>query len=121
VQARVRNPVVIGGDVHACYVADLKSDFERPRSPVIASEICGTSITSQGPGKGATDGLLRGNPHLKFADGTVRGYVAMTIQPRGAEAALRVVETVKQPGAPIRTAARFAIEAGRPGPQIASS
>ncbi|MBL8696730.1 MAG: alkaline phosphatase D family protein [Alphaproteobacteria bacterium] len=118
---RVRNPVVIGGDVHACYVADLLADFEKPRGAVIASEICGTSITSQGPGPAATDAQLAANPHLKFANGTARGYVAMTIMPKLAEAALRVVETVKQPGAAIRTAARFAIEDGRPGPQIATS
>ena len=41
------NPVVIGGDVHAHWVADLKPDFDDPRSPVVASEFCGTSITSR--------------------------------------------------------------------------
>ena len=38
--------VVLGGDVHSNYVADLKADFDDPASPVVASEFCGTSITS---------------------------------------------------------------------------
>ena len=44
--ARCRGVVVLGGDVHSNYVADLKADFDDPRSPVVASEFCGTSITS---------------------------------------------------------------------------
>lgn len=120
-QHRVRNPVVIGGDVHACYVADLKADFDQARAPVVASEICGTSITSQGPSAASTEAAMAENRHFKFANGQMRGYVAMTVRPRITEATLRVVETVKQPGAAIRSAARFAIEDGRPGPQLAMS
>ena len=39
--------VVLGGDVHSHYVADLKADFDDPASPVVASEFCGSSITSR--------------------------------------------------------------------------
>jgi phosphodiesterase/alkaline phosphatase D-like protein len=46
---RPSNPVVISGDVHAFWVADLKQDFADPASATLASEIVGTSITSQGP------------------------------------------------------------------------
>ena len=42
--------VVLGGDVHANYVADLKADFDDPASPVVATEFCGTSITSLSAG-----------------------------------------------------------------------
>jgi alkaline phosphatase D len=115
---RLANPIVIGGDVHAFYVADVKQDFDAPRSPTVASEICGTSITSQGPASARLEVLGAANPHLKLADGRVRGYVAMTLAPSRAEADLRVVETVKQPGAAIRTLARVAIAAGRPGVDV---
>jgi alkaline phosphatase D len=118
---RVANPVVIGGDVHAFYAADLRRDFDDLRMPVIASEICGTSITSQGPNFARLDRLQPDNPHLRFAESRMRGYVSMTLAPREADAALRVVETVKQPDASVRTLARFVIENGRPGPLLASS
>ncbi len=113
------NPVVIGGDVHAFFVADLKADFADPRSPVVASEICGTSITSEGSAR--LDRLQRDNPHLKFADGTQRGYVTMTLDARRAQADLRAVDTVKRRDSTIRTAASFVVEDGRPGPQTAGS
>ncbi len=47
-QRQVPGVVVLGGDVHANYVADLKADYDDPRSPVIATEFCGTSISSLG-------------------------------------------------------------------------
>ena len=39
---RLANPVVIGGDVHMNFVADLKLDFDDAKSPVVASEFVGT-------------------------------------------------------------------------------
>ena len=47
------NPVVIGGDVHAFYVADLKPDFDDPKSPVVATEFVGTRSprSSGGPSR----------------------------------------------------------------------
>ncbi len=49
IKHRPGNPVVISGDVHTFYAADLKPDFNLPVSasnPVIATEFCGTSVTS---------------------------------------------------------------------------
>src|SRR3712207_8548621 len=39
--------VVLSGDAHTTYVCDLKRDFRDPDSPVIATEVCGTSLTSR--------------------------------------------------------------------------
>jgi hypothetical protein len=47
-ERRVPGVVVLGGDVHAHVVAELKADFDDPRAPVLASEFCGTSISSRG-------------------------------------------------------------------------
>jgi alkaline phosphatase D len=44
------NMVVLTGDVHANWVADLKADFEKPESKVLGSEFVGTSISSGGDG-----------------------------------------------------------------------
>ncbi len=115
---RLANPVVIGGDVHATYVADVKRDFDAPDGATVASEVCGTSITSQGPATASLATLGGANPHLRYANGAARGYVAMTLLRSRAEATLQAVETVKRPGAPVRPVMRATIEAGRPGPSV---
>jgi alkaline phosphatase D len=46
----VRNPVVVTGDVHANWAADIPADWRDPASPVVASEFIGTSISSGGDG-----------------------------------------------------------------------
>ena len=118
---KLRNPLVIGGDVHAFYVSDVKRDYDDPRSPVVASEICGTSITSQGPGYARLTRLAAENPHLKLADGSVRGYVSMTLGREAARAGLQVVESVKQKGAGLRTLASVVVQDGRPGPLVSGA
>jgi alkaline phosphatase D len=111
---RLRNPVVLGGDVHANYVADLRA---RPGSPVVAAEFCGTSITSQGPGHDRTAGIQSANPDIHFAEGTRRGYVLLDFTRARCEAKLRVVGTVKEKESPVSTRATFVVEDGRPGIQ----
>ncbi len=113
------NPVVIGGDVHAHWVADLKPDFDDPRSPVVASEFCGTSITSQGPSQKFVEAALAENPHLKFGRGDRRGYVRVEIKPKQLAADLRAMESVQERDAACSTLASFIVEDGRPGPRRA--
>jgi alkaline phosphatase D len=117
---RPAHPLVIGGDVHAYFVAGLRPDFDDPRSPVVASEICGTSISSQGPAYARLDRLAAANPHLIVADGTQRGYVSMTLTPARAEAKLQTVESVKTRDAALRTLATVIVENGRPEPVLAT-
>jgi alkaline phosphatase D len=116
---RPSNPVVIGGDVHAHWVADLKSDFDDPRSPVVASEFCGTSITSQGPSQKMVEAALTENPHLKYGRGDRRGYVRVEIRAKQLSADLRAMESVQTADAACSTLASFVVEDGRPGPQRA--
>ena len=40
------NPVTLAGDVHNNWVNDLRVNVDDPRTPVVASEFVGTSITS---------------------------------------------------------------------------
>jgi alkaline phosphatase D len=109
------NTLVVGGDVHATYVADLKPDFDDPRSPVIATEICGTSITSQGPTREDTARRLADNPHISFADGATRGYLRLELTRQRATAELRGLADVRQIDSAIATRATFVIEADRAG------
>jgi alkaline phosphatase D len=117
VRTRLANPVVLGGDVHATYIADLRVHPERLDTPIVASEFCGTSITSQGPSHARTEAIRSVNPHIHFANGMKRGYVLVDFGRDRAEARVRVVGTVKEKDSPISTIGTFQVEAGRPGIQ----
>ncbi|MGE5129953.1 MAG: alkaline phosphatase D family protein [Sphingomonadaceae bacterium] len=116
---RLANPVVIGGDVHFHAVADLKGDFDDPAAPVVATEFCGTSITSQSRAQAELDASRADNPHVKLADGRYRGYVRAELRARTLRADLRAMETVRTRDAPCSTLASFAVEDGRAGAQRA--
>jgi len=114
---KVPGVVVLGGDVHTHYVADLKADFDDPKSPVIASEFCGSSISSHGPSQARVDKLLTFNPHVHHGRGDQRGYIGFTLDERALQATLMVVDRPNDAMSPVRADARFTVEAGRPGPQ----
>jgi alkaline phosphatase D len=114
-QPAVRNPVVLSGDVHMAAVSDLKTDFDDEKAPAVATEICGPSITSQGPGLSRVEALLRENPHIRFANGARRGYATLEITPSRCLAQLRTVASVADANSDIRTLASFAIEDGKAG------
>jgi alkaline phosphatase D len=118
-EKRGGNPLVIGGDVHMAVVADLKADFDDPRAPTVATEFVTTSISSQGPARNRTDAWLAENPHLKYANGTRRGYTAIEFSEKRAIARLRTLDDVRDPQSEIRTSVTYAVEDGRPGAQRA--
>jgi alkaline phosphatase D len=116
--ARDANPVVITGDIHSNWVADLKVNFDDPASPTIASEFVGTSISSGGDGTDEPSAMLPLNPHLKFYNAR-RGFVRVTITPSRWQADYRVLPYVSKPDAPVSTRASWVVEAGKPGVKIA--
>jgi alkaline phosphatase D len=117
VETAAPNPVVLSGDVHLHYAADLRRDFARPESPVIGVELTNSSITSNGDGAdlaGGWDVLQRHNPHLRF-NSARRGYISCTVSSSDLRADFRVVDRVTIPDAPERSAGTWVVEAGRPG------
>lgn len=116
---QARNPVVLGGDVHANYVADLKVDYDDDKSPVVASEFCGTSISSNGMAQSRLDQALPNNPHVQLGRSDQRGYMRFVLSETRLEAELRVVQTPWEAESALQTQARFVVEAGRPGAQRA--
>jgi alkaline phosphatase D len=113
---RPANPVVIGGDVHMFWITDLKPDFDDPRSPVVATEVVGTSITSQnGRSQEDVDALMTDNPHVRFGNPTRRGYVRVEVTPARLRVDLRAMRSVAQPRAEADTLASFVVEDGRLG------
>jgi alkaline phosphatase D len=117
------NPVVLSGDIHNNWVNDLHVNFLDPRSPVVGTELVGTSITSGGDGSDMPDGMrpvLAENPFVKFHNDQ-RGYVRCIVTPQELRADFRVVPYVQREGAPIGTRESFVVEEGRPGAQRAGS
>lgn len=115
-ERRLSGVVVLGGDVHAHYVAELKPDYDDPASPVVASEFCTTSISSRGAPQLMTDAHLRHNPHLLHGRSDQRGYLALRLDARGLQAELMAVQRAQDPYSPVDVAARFTVDPQRPGP-----
>jgi alkaline phosphatase D len=116
-ERRPSNPIVITGDIHSNWVADLKPDFNRAESPVVGTEFVGTSITTGGDGSDTrpnTDLVLSENPHIKFFNGQ-RGYVRCTANLERWQADYRVMSNVTMPNAEASTRASYVLENGRPG------
>jgi alkaline phosphatase D len=115
--SRVRNPVVITGDIHSNWVCDLKVDYKQEASQVVATELIGTSISSGGDGSDLPANAaasLAENPHVKFYN-SQRGYVRCEVTSKSLTADFRVVEKVSVPDSPISTRASFIIENGKAG------
>jgi alkaline phosphatase D len=115
----VANPVVIGGDVHAFAVSELKSDFDDAAAPVVASEFISTSISSRSRAQETIDKFLPDNPHIRLVDSRHRGYVRVDLVPNAWRADLRAMASVQTPDAACSTLASFVVEDGRPKPQRA--
>jgi alkaline phosphatase D len=113
------NLVVLSGDVHSSWVADLKSDFADPQSPVVGSEFVGTSITSEFPGGflPIVYGALKDpmNSHIKFFDGVSHGYVRCVVTPEQWRSDYRAVDTVLLPRATIQTLKSFIVNRSHAG------
>lgn len=118
-QSQTANPVVLTGDVHSNWVADLKANFNNPSSKTVGTEFVGTSISTGGNGSDTnpnTAAILAANPHIKFFNGQ-RGYVRCEVTPERWQTDYRVVGAVTTVDAPIATRASFVVENGQAGAQ----
>ena len=117
VETKAPNPIVLSGDVHNHYGADLKLDFTDTRSRTVGVEFTNTSITSDGDG-GETNGnwhrTRADNPHIRFHS-SLRGYIACTATQQAMRADFKVVDRVSVPDSPVRVGGSLVVEAGRPG------
>lgn len=115
-----RNTVLLGGDIHQNYVCRVHADAQRPDTPVVASEFCGTSISSRsGTTQDKVDAIARHNPHVLLARCDQRGYGLAEVTPTRWTTTLRVLDNPLQADSTATTLARFVVEDGRAGPQPA--
>ncbi|WP_139978318.1 alkaline phosphatase D family protein [Nocardioides litoris] len=117
-RAGTRNPVVITGDWHSTFVNDVLQDPDRPDSPVVATEVVGTSVSSNGdrtPYGPYYGPMIPFNPHIRFFDGDRRGHVRVTVDRRQMRFDLQMVRTVTTAAAAQYTLASYAVRDGVPG------
>ncbi len=115
-ERKIKNPVVLTGDIHSNWANELIMDFDRPDSLNVGVEFVGTSISSGGDGTATprtSEHLLPENPFIKFHN-TERGYVRCEVTPTQWTTDYKTVPYVTRPGAPLQTRARFVVESGRP-------
>lgn len=113
----VPNPVVLTGDIHLNWVNDLQLDFQDPKSPLVGTELVGTSMTSAGNGGNVIPEYERAadqNDFVKFYNSN-RGYVSCELTPENWTSWFRATPFVDKPGSPLETKATFVIENGQPG------
>jgi len=112
--ARTPNPIVISGDVHAHFGAELKQDFADVRAEPIGVEITNSSVSAGADGSDVAadwETTRADNPHIKY-HGNRRGFIACTVTPKQMRMEFRSLERVTEPDAPVKTVSAFVVEAG---------
>jgi alkaline phosphatase D len=116
-QSHAPNPIVLSGDIHLHYAADLHLDPQDERSEIVASEFTNTSISANGDGSEVSfnwDAVRKENPHIRYHSGR-RGYISVTATQAEMRADYKILERVTVPNEPIRTSGTVVVEAGRHG------
>lgn len=115
----IKNFVVVGGDVHASYVCDVKEDYANPGSATLGAEFVTTSVTSPNGRHEQNQLTLPDNPHIHKYDARYRGYTLMTMDKDKMLTELRVVDDVMTKADDARLNKAYIVENGVPGVQDA--
>jgi len=115
----VRNPVTVGGDIHATVIGGVPGDPERLDSAPVASEFCATSISSEGRPQAYWDAKRPDNPQVLLANSDRRGYLTIELDPKRLTARARGLVDVLREDSQLNTFATFVVEDGKPGPHRA--
>jgi len=112
----VANPVVLSGDIHAFLVNDVHATALDNDSPIVATELVTSSISSaQGRTQETFDGWKAENPNVHLARGDQRGYLRIALAPEQLHAELVAVDDVTRADSPTHVLAAFDVESGSPG------
>ncbi|NBS46527.1 MAG: alkaline phosphatase [Betaproteobacteria bacterium] len=109
------NAVFLGGDIHENWVGHVKTDYQQPSAAAVATEFCGTSISSRsGVSNARLPDRLAENPHFVFADSEKRGYGIVDVQAERITTRLRVLDDATRIDASVSTLAQFSVPSGQP-------
>jgi alkaline phosphatase D len=81
----------------------------------VATEFCGTSITSQGLDQQRIDRALPHNRHIRYGRSDQHGYMSFDLRAGQLVAELRTVSELWDAHSAVDVSARFVVEAGRAG------
>lgn len=110
--------MVLSGDWHTQWVNDLKRPPHDRRTPVVATELVGTAVSSDPAFTSSRSApALAENPHVKYYSDR-NGYTRALLDGEQWESQFVAVDA-KQPAGPAQLVARHVIEDGRPGAQAA--
>ena len=112
--AKLRNLVVVDGDVHFNCAGELKKNFADEKSATLGVEFVATSISSNGDGYDTSKrhaALMQQDPHIKFYNGQ-RGYVRHVVTPERWQADYQVLDKVTVPDGRMTTRRSFVVENG---------
>ncbi|RZJ78732.1 MAG: hypothetical protein EON88_33835 [Brevundimonas sp.] len=115
-QGKVRNLVVLSGDIHSSWVWDVRERTD-DADTTFGTEIVSTSICSECPPPFA-DPLTSSvghNPQVRYVEATRHGYVLHTVRPSGWTARVRLVANTLTARSTMSDGPKIAIKAGRPG------
>jgi len=114
-QPRVPDVVVLGGDVHRHVAANLRQRPGDASSPIIASEIVGSSVTSRGLSEVLNQWMRRSNPDILHSRSDQRGFAVIDINAKRLRCDFRATAHPVRPDASFHTQASFVIDRGVPG------
>jgi alkaline phosphatase D len=115
VTRKTQNPVVLSGDIHAFLVNDVHARPTDLESPIVATELATSSISSAGSSQQTFDVWRAENPNVHIARSDSRGYIRATITTESLRADLVAVDDVARADSATHLLASFDVESGKPG------
>ena len=113
--ARLSDVVMLGGDIHANMAAQLRVQAGDERSPVVASELVTTSVSTRGMSPKLMAQIQRDNPDIRHARPDERGYTLIDIRPERLEAQFLTTPHPAQPEARLGLQGRWTVQQGVAG------
>jgi alkaline phosphatase D len=118
-QHRIGNVLTLGGDVHRHVAAQVRAQANDSRSPILAAEVVGSSLTSRGLSETMTAWIKRDNPDVVHARSDERGYVLMDVTPEAVHGDFRSTPFPAMLDAAMGSQARLVVHSGKPGLELA--
>ena len=115
VDAKLSNVVTLGGDVHMNVAAQLRLQPNDAASPIVASEIVTTSITSRGMSEKMLSIVRDHNPDIAYARSDERGYTLIDVTPERLRCDFRTTAFPAGSVPGFKTQASFVVQRGVAG------
>ena len=113
--AKLQDVLVLGGDVHMNVAANLRVKPNEEQSPVVASELTTTSITSRGMGETLAAQIRSNNPDIAHLRPDERGFSLLHITPESMQSEFKTTANPVKMDAVFSAQARFTVQRGVAG------